>query len=146
MKLTLASRLVICMIFKHNHAHASLAYPAFDANTTLQSEQGPDGLQTFNSSQSRCELDVLDTLGWQHAYNPAGYAISTELPANCTAEIWQSLGCLASLTDLALTGNLLALPDSWATIDAFPSLSILTLSSTTLTGKGSSVVSIRKQS
>lgn len=80
-----------------------------------------------------CELQVLTLLGWQHAYNPAGYAIYSELPANCSSSTWQSLGCLVSLTNLTLTGSLPALPDSWSN-GSFPALQVLNLSSSRIAG------------
>lgn len=85
-------------------------------------------------SNASCELHLLDVLGWQPAYNPSGYSISTTTPANLTAESWQALGCLHSLTSLALTGSMPNLPDAWAANGSFPRLQSLTLSASNLEG------------
>ncbi len=61
-----------------------------------------------------CELSILARLGQNQAYNASGYTINTELPANFTADAWQSLGCLSSLTSINLTGSMPDLPESWA--------------------------------
>ena len=83
-----------------------------------------------------CEMRVLGALGWQLAYNSAGYSINAQLPTNCSTDTWQSLGCLQSLTNLTLIGNLshLQLPDSWAFAGSFPALTSLNLSATALSG------------
>ena len=77
---------------------------------------------------------MLQLLGWQHFYNPAGYTISTVLPANSTIETWHALGCLASLTNLTLTGSLPDLPNDWAVNGSFPALLLLNLSWAQLAG------------
>ena len=81
-----------------------------------------------------CEQDVLDLLGWQQAYNPAGYNIDAALPLNCSTETWQAMGCLRSLVNLTLTDQLPDLPDSWAGNGSFPALQTLNFSSSSVAG------------
>lgn len=81
-----------------------------------------------------CELHVLTALGWQQAYNPEGYAIEADLPANCTSETWKSLGCLQSITGLHLTGILYGLPDDWASNGSFSQLRVLNITLANLVG------------
>ncbi len=81
-----------------------------------------------------CELDVLDLLGWHQAYNPAGYNIDAVLPFNCSTETWQAMGCLKSLVNLTLTGQLPDLPDSWAGNGSFPALQTMNFSSSSVAG------------
>ncbi len=73
-------------------------------------------------------------MGWQQAYNPAGYNVDAVLPLNCSAETWQALGCLKSLVNLTLTGQLPDLPDSWAGNGSFPALQTLNFSSSSVAG------------
>ena len=73
-------------------------------------------------------------MGWQQAYNPAGYNVDAVLPLNCSAETWQALGCLKSLVNLTLTGQLPDLPDSWAGNGSFPALQTLKFSSSSVAG------------
>lgn len=87
-----------------------------------------------SASAGDCELSTLQTLGWRQVYNPSGYSIDTKLPANCSLDTWQSLGCLQSLTNLTLTGSLPGLPDAWAHDGSFPALQILNFSLSGLTG------------
>ena len=139
---------LLCICLQRNHAQTAPT-PAVTRSpsnaSTAHTGQSPIVPDSDVKSQSQQELDILQLLGWQNVYKPVGYAIVTELPANCTTQTWQSLGSLAALTDLSLTGNLLNLPDSWAAIGAFPSLSTLNLSSTTLTGMSSFVASKQLQ-
>ena len=86
------------------------------------------------AAESSCELRLLDALGWQQAYNPSGYSISTEAPANLTVDSWQSLGCLQSLTNLTLTGSMPDLPDAWGANSSFPRLQSITLATSDLAG------------
>lgn len=79
-----------------------------------------------------CELDVLDTLRWQQAYDPAGYSVVAPLPLNCTVETWQAMGCLKSLVNLTLTGQLPDLPDSWGANGSFPMLQSMNFSAALL--------------
>ena len=76
-----------------------------------------------------CEQDVLGLLGWQQMYDPAGYTIHAALPLNCSTETWQAMGCLKSLVNLTLTGQLPDLPDSWAVSGSFPALQTMNFSS-----------------
>ena len=85
-------------------------------------------------SMSDCEMQVLTTLGWQQAYHPKGYSITTHLPPNCSLDTWQLLGCLEGLTSLTLTGKLPDLPDSWASNGSFPALQNMTCISSELAG------------
>ena len=86
------------------------------------------------AAKPNCELDVLNALGWQQVYNPEGYAIEAELPANCTSETWKSLGCLTFITGLNLTGNLCELPDAWAFNGSFSRLRVLNITMANLVG------------
>ncbi len=79
-------------------------------------------------SSGSCELQVLQLLGWQQAYNASGYFIETELPSNCSVSTWGALGCLQSLVSLTLTGKMPDLPDSWAVNGSFPALQVMNLS------------------
>lgn len=90
--------------------------------------------QDLRAADVSCELRLLDVLGWQQAYNPTGYSISTQLPANLTADSWRSLGCLQSLTNLTLTGSTPNLPDAWGDNSSFPRLQSLTLATSGLAG------------
>ena len=81
-----------------------------------------------------CEQDVLGLLGWQQMYDPAGYTIHAALPLNCSTETWQAMGCLESLVNLTLTGQLPDLPDSWAVSGSFPALQTMNFSSSSLAG------------
>ena len=81
-----------------------------------------------------CEYNTLSLLGWQQAYNPQGYTISTQLPSNCSSDTWQALGCLKNLTKLTLTGHLPDLPDAWGANNSFPSLQAMKFSSASLAG------------
>ena len=94
----------------------------------------PLGAGTTSHLNASCELQLLHVLGWQQAYNPSGYSISTKAPANLTVESWLSLRCLHSLTSLTLTGSVPSLPDAWATSTSFPVLRSLTLSASGLAG------------
>ena len=88
----------------------------------------------LTNSSATSELEVLNQLGWQQMYNPSGYCINASLPSNCSSYIWQSLGCLTSLTNLTLIGTLPSLPDSWGTNNSFSSLRALDLSLAQLNG------------
>lgn len=89
---------------------------------------------SLSTSSLDCEQHILQRLGWQHAYNSGGYSLTAELPQNCSIDIWQSLGCLISVTNITLTGSLPVLPDSWASNGSFPYLLALNLSTTKLSG------------
>ena len=114
------------------------------AQTTLQSSQSNHDplsptsnaidLPQLTNSSATCELEVLTQLGWQQVYNPNGYSIKASLPINCSTYIWESLGCLTSLTNLTLTGILPSLSDSWGTNNSFSSLQALDLSMAQLNG------------
>ena len=80
------------------------------------------------------ELSLLSLLGWQDAFDPDGYSIKAELPANCTSTTWQALGLLHSLVNLTLTSNLPDLPSSWGHDNSFTALQSMTLVSANLTG------------
>jgi len=81
-----------------------------------------------------CEQDVLGLLGWQQMYDPDGYTIHAALPLNCSTETWQALGCLKSLVNLTLIGQLPHLPDSWAGNGSFPALQTMNFSSSSVAG------------
>ena len=103
---------------------AAAAAPA-SSPPSQQAEQ-PTANQTAQPpSRSTCELQVLQLLGWQQAYNASGYAIVAEWPSNCSASTWQALECLQSHVNLTLTGSLPNLPDSWADNGSFPALQIM---------------------
>jgi len=107
---------------------AAAAAPA-SSLPSQQAEQPTANATTSHTAQppssSNCELQVLQLLGWQQAYNAAGYAIVAEWPSNCSASTWRALGCLQSLVNLTLTGSLPDLPDSWAGNGSFPALQIM---------------------
>lgn len=86
------------------------------------------------ASEASCELQLLNDLGWQQAYNPSGYSINAQAPANLAVDSWQSLGCLQSLTNLTLTGSMPDLPDAWGANSSFPRLQSLTLATSGLAG------------
>ena len=88
----------------------------------------------FAPSVQAIELDLLNTLGWQHMYDPSGYSIDASLPSNCSLATWASLGSLHKVTNLTLNGNLPDLPDSWASNGSFPSLLAMNFSVTDLGG------------
>lgn len=95
-------------------------------SSSLPSQQAEQPSHTAQPpSSSTCELQVLQLLGWQQAYNASGYAIVAEWPSNCSASTWQALGCLQSLVSLTLTGTLPDLPDSWAGNGSFAALQIM---------------------
>ena len=94
----------------------------------------PAAAPSTSSPVQTCELEVLTLLGWQYAYNPAGYSIEAMLPTNCSSQAWQSLGCLEHLTNLTLTGSLPDLPGSWAANGSFPALQAMNFSNTDLVG------------
>ena len=87
-----------------------------------------------SAAESSCERHLLELLGWQYAYDPAGYSVSTDLPTNLTADSWKSLGCLKSLTHLTLRGSIPDLPDAWATNGSFPALQSLNFAGSDLAG------------
>lgn len=115
---------------------------ALPSATDLQNSKITRSLQEAASSPQpdpadatvSCELRLLDVLGWQQAYNPSGYSISTKLPSNLSAESWQSLGCLQALTNLTLTGSMPNLPDAWGNSSSFPRLQSMTLATSSLAG------------
>ena len=121
---------------------ACIACQASIPSTDLQRSRSTRILQKAASSPHfdpvaathSCELRLLDVLGWQSAYNPAGYSISTQVPANLSAQSWESLGCLQSLTNLTLTGSMPHLPHAWGDSTSFPSLQSLTLAASGLAG------------
>lgn len=80
------------------------------------------------------EVGILKSLGWYQAYKPEGYSLNTRLPNNCSTATWQSLGCLASLVSLTLTGSLPHLPDHWWTNGSFSNLQVFNFSATKLAG------------
>lgn len=86
------------------------------------------------SALPNCETGVLATLGWQQAYNQAGYSINAQLPSNCSLSTWQSLSCLQHSNNLTLTGCLPDLPDSWGANGSFPALQAINFSTANLAG------------
>ena len=104
------------------------------APTTVTPAQTPALSPAFGPLASDCEHNTLRLLGWQQAYCPHGYTINTQLPSNCSAAIWQGLGCLKTLTNLTLTGSLPDLPDAWGANDSFPALQAINFSSASLAG------------
>ena len=109
--------------------------PTSASPAVLLPAPAPDSVQALQD----CELDVLDLLGWQQAYDPAGYNLVTPLPLNCTLETWQAMGCLKSLVNLTLTGQLPDLPDSWAANGSFPTLQSMNFSGSSVAGSLPSV-------
>lgn len=87
-----------------------------------------------SAGHTDCEQNILQQLGWQQYYNSSGYSINAHLPSNCSTRIWQSLGCLQSLTNLTLQGSLPHLPEFWSFSASFSSLQNLNLSIANLTG------------
>lgn len=112
--------------------------PSTDLQNSIRTAVPPEAATTLHpdplAPNISCELEVLNTLGWLKEYNPSGYSINTQLPANLTAESWQSLGCLQSLTNLTLTGSMPNLPDAWGNSNSFPRLQSLTLAASGLAG------------
>ena len=94
--------------------------------------QAPNG--SINSAEQDCEVTVLSLLGWQNVYDPGGYSINGILPSNCSLSTWESLGCLHSLVNLTLTGNLPSLPSSWAQNGSFPTLQSIDFGASNLVG------------
>ena len=133
----LAAAMLLCTCLT---SAACQAPPAGPSEGPANSSQPPSHASAAAPSdvpqQLSCEMAVLSALGWQQPYNSNGYSINVQLPANCTKDTWQSLGCLQSLTNLTLIGNLspFQLPDSWATAGCFPALVSLNLSATALAG------------
>ena len=117
-------------------ANQSLISPAASSPLlTLKAViNAPAAAPSTSSPVHTCELEVLTLLGWQHAYDPAGYSIEAVLPTNCSSQTWQSLGCLGHLINLTLTGSLPDLPDSWAANGSFPALQTMNFSNTDLVG------------
>lgn len=131
---------IILLLHMGNHnASAQPSLQSLDGNhspapqTSNASGLSATAPQPANPSAT-CELEVLNQLGWRPVYNPNGYSINASLPSNCSVYIWQSLGCLTSLTNLTLTGSLPGLPDSWASNNSFSSLQALDLSMAQLNG------------
>ena len=101
----------------HRQSPASATF-----NTSTVQPVNSSNTTTTATDPAKIEQEVLQRLGWQHFYNPAGYSVITVLPTNCTSDTWQSLGSLAALTNLTLTERLPDLPASWAAKGRFPSL------------------------
>ena len=137
------SALTICtVLLLHISKHKATARPSPQSSESTHGRLPPTssasnlpatGPQLANSS-TECELQVLNQLGWQQAYKPDGYSINASLPINCSLYIWESLGCLTSLTNLTLIGSLPNLPESWGTQNSFSSLRALDLSMAQLSG------------
>ena len=123
--------LLVCMCIPGHEGKALMNQTRAPAKLTAgQAEQDLHGGPELSS----CEVGVLTRLGWEQAYNPAGYSVQAELPSNCSLGTWRSLGCLASLTSLTLYGSLPDWPDSWAATGSFPALRALYLVDAELAG------------
>ena len=115
--------------------HSAVAAPApATFNTSAVQPVNSNNTTSIPTTPVQTEQEVLQRLGWQRFYTSAEYSITTVLPANCTSGTWQSLGGLASLTRLTLTGQLPDLPDTWAANGSFLSLQHLNLSNSQLAG------------
>lgn len=131
---------IILLLHMGNHnASAQPSLESLDSNhSPAPQTSNASGLSTTTPQLAKagatCELEVLNQLGWRPAWNPNGYCINASLPSTCSLYIWQSLGCLTSLTNLTLTGSLPGLPDSWASNSSFSSLQALDLSLAQLNG------------
>ena len=110
--------------------------PALSQGNSSSTPQtvSPSSQPDPSAAEPSCEQHLLGLLGWQSAYDPAGYVISTDLPGNLTADSWSSLGCLRSLTHLTLTGSIPDLPDAWATNGSFPVLQSLNFAASNIAG------------
>ena len=113
-----------------NFAHNMLLQSAAPNAAPTQDQQ----LDNKTSQSFNCELQVLTSLGWLHAYDPNGYSVSAVSPSNLTLETWQSLGCLSGLTSLTFAGSALPLPDAWAFNNSFPALQALNFTNSSLSG------------
>ena len=116
-------------------AHGQSPISPSDQSTRANQADAPSAsLPEAAPEASACELATLSSLGWQDAFDPAGYEISAVLPPNTTFDTWESLGCLSSLVNLSLAQGVYPLPDAWATNGSFPLLQSLDLSTTDLSG------------
>lgn len=130
---------LLCICMKALAYVATAATPS--SNVTSAQNISPSDIASMiapapspGSALPSCEIGVLTNLGWQQAFNQAGYAINAELPSNCSLSTWQSLSCLQHLTNLTLIGSLPDLPDSWGANDSFPALQALNVSTASLAG------------
>ena len=133
----LATAVLLCTFLTSAACEALIAGPSeAPAKSSQPSSRALPAAPSDVPQMLSCEMRVLSTLGRQQAYSSNGYSVDALLPANCTTDIWQSLGCLQSLTNLTLRGNLshLQLPGSWAAAGGFPALVSLNLSATALAG------------
>ena len=108
---------LLCIYVKSAACQAPTAGPSEAPATSSQSPSHALAAAAAPSDVTQmlnCEMRVLNALGWQQAYNSNSYSDKAQLPANCNVGIWQSLGCLQSLTNLTVEGTLshLQLPDS----------------------------------
>lgn len=126
----------IFCFFLHVHIFFVLGQsPAASVSSSagnVASERQTSPSSAPSPEQPDCEQQILQSLGWQSLYNPTGYSINTTLPSNLSLEAWQSLGCLLSLTNLTLTGNLPNLPNTWASNGSFPALQSINFSTAAL--------------
>ena len=76
-----------------------------------------------------CELTILSELGEVGSYKASGYPLYLHWTSSVSNSSWESLGCLQSLTELAINGIMPQLPDNWAANGSFPMLRVLSFSS-----------------
>ena len=130
MQLTLAAFVLFCIAISCTANEPAAAGPTSTRPAVLLPPLAAD----FVPAGKDCEHDVLDRLGWQQAYAPAGYNIDAWLAPNCSTEAWQAMGCLKSLVNLTLAGQLPDLPNSWGANGSFPALQTMNFTGSSVAG------------